>query len=105
MDSRTPLKTYGMGKVIEIGELIDNNSSKCLSVKIEFHRRRNSGDSLVIESDNIWVKIFDTGADVFKDKARVGDNVFIDGECRIKRGLFEVKVNKFEIYNENTSSK
>ena len=105
MNCSTPLKCIGMGKVVDKGELMETNGVKCISAKIEFQRRRNNGKEVISEIDNIWIKIFDSGADVFNDKANIDDMVFIDAECRIKRGLFEIKVNKFEVYNnENTCS-
>jgi hypothetical protein len=47
------------------------------------------------------VQIWDTGADVFKDRAKVGDAMNFTGELRNKKGVVTLKINKFEIYGQD----
>ena len=101
----TPLIVNGVGRIVEIGDLNkigENGNISSINVKIESERRRMSGQNVIIEHDHFWVQIWDTGADVFKDKARVGDAMNFVGELRSKKGTITLKINKFEIY-ENPS--
>jgi len=94
----TPFVVNGVGRILEIGDLNTVSDVHTISVKIESERRRMSGPNQIIETDNFYVQIWDTGADVFKDRARVGDAVNFVGELRNKKGMVTLKINKFEIY-------
>jgi hypothetical protein len=98
----TPFLVSGVGRIIDIGDLNKVGDVNTISVKIESERRRMSGQNQLVEVDHFYVQIWDTGADVFKDRAKVGDAMNFVGELRNKKGVVTLKINKFEIY-ENTS--
>ena len=101
MGLATALTFVGVGRILEIGELTEVNGTNTISAKIECERRRSSGSENIITTDVFWIRIWDTGANVFRDKANVGDSVSLTGELRNQRGMFDLKVNKFEIYGAN----
>lgn len=100
MGLATTLTFVGVGRILEIGDLSEVNNTKTISVKIECERRRSVGHESIVSTDIFWIRIWDTGADVFKDKAKVGNSVSLVGEIRNQRGMFDLKVNKFEIYED-----
>ena len=96
----TPFIVSGVGRILEIGDLnVVNNNVSTISVKLESERRRMSGPNQIIEHDNFYVQIWDTGTDVLKDTAKVGNAMNFVGELRNKKGMITLKVNKFEIYS------
>jgi hypothetical protein len=97
----TPFVVVGVGRIIEIGELNKVGEVNTISVKIESERRRMSGANQIIEHDSFFVQIWDTGADVFKDRAKVGYAMNFTGELRNKKGVVTLKINKFEIYGQD----
>jgi len=99
----TPFVVSGVGRIVEIGDMSKVGEVNYISVKIESERRRMSGQNQLIEIDHFYVQIWDTGADVFRDRAKIGDAMNFVGELRNKKGMITLKINKFEIY-ENTSS-
>ena len=99
----TPFVVTGVGRIIEIGEYQKIGDVNHVSVKIESERRRMSGQNQLVEIDVFYVQIWDTGADVFRDRAKIGDAMNFVGELRNKKGMITLKINKFEIY-ENTCS-
>jgi single-stranded DNA-binding protein len=98
MGLATALTFVGVGRILEIGDLSEVNNTKTVSVKIECETRRSSGGENIVSPHVFWIRIWDTGANVFKDKAKPGDSVSLVGEIRNQRGMFDLKVNKFEIY-------
>lgn len=103
----TPFTVIGVGRIVEIGDLNkigENGNISSICVKVESERRRMSNGQQIVEHDHFWVQIWDTGADVFSDKAKIGDAMSFVGELRSKKGVITLKINKFEIY-ENTCSK
>ena len=99
MGLATALTFIGVGRILEVGELTKVNDVSTISAKLECERRRSSNNENIITTDVFWVRIWDTGANVFRDKAKVGDSVSLTGELRNQRGMLELKVNKFEIYS------
>lgn len=95
----TPFIVSGVGRILEIGDLNNVGAVNTISVKLESERRRMSGPNQIIEHDNFYVQIWDTGANVFKDRAKVGDAMNFVGELRNKKGMVTLKINKFEIYS------
>lgn len=95
----TPFIVSGVGRILEIGDLNNVGAVNTISVKLESERRRMSGANQIIEHDNFYVQIWDTGANVFKDRAKVGDAMNFVGELRNKKGMVTLKINKFEIYS------
>lgn len=94
----TPFVVNGVGRIVEIGDLATVGSVHTISVKLESERRRMSGSNQIIETDFFYVQLWDTGADVFKDRAQIGDAMNFVGELRNKKGILTLKINKFEIY-------
>ena len=97
----TPFIVNGVGRIIEIGDLNKVGEVNTISVKIESERRRMSGVNQIVETDHFYVQIWDTGANVFNDRAKVGDAMNFVGELRNKKGMVTLKINKFEIYKAN----
>lgn len=94
----TPFVVNGVGRILEIGDLNTVGSVHTISVKLESERRRMSGGNQIIETDFFYVQLWDTGADVLKDRAKVGSAMNFVGELRNKKGMITLKINKFEIY-------
>lgn len=99
MGLATALTFVGVGRILEIGDLSEVNNTNTISAKIECETRRSSGGENIVSPHVFWIRIWDTGANVFKDKAKPGDSVSLVGEIRNQRGMFDLKVNKFEIYS------
>lgn len=95
----TPFVVNGVGRILEIGDLNTVGNVHNISVKIESEHRRMSGSNQLIETHPFYVQIWDTGADVFKDRAKVGSAMNFVGELRNKKGMITLKINKFEIYD------
>lgn len=94
----TPFVVNGVGRILSIGDLNKIGEVSTISVKIESERRRMSGQTQIIETDHFYVQIWDSGANVFNDRAQVGDSMNFVGELRNKKGMITLKINKFEIY-------
>lgn len=94
----TPFIVNGVGRILSIGDLNKVGDVNTISVKVESERRRMSGQTQIIETDHFYVQIWDTGANVFKDRAAIGDSMNFVGELRNKKGMITLKINKFEIY-------
>lgn len=95
----TPFIVTGVGRIIDIGDLNTvGDGVHTISVKLESERRRMSGSNQIIETDFFYVQLWDTGADVFKDRAKIGDAMNFVGELRNRKGVLTLKINKFEIY-------
>ena len=94
----TPFVVNGVGRILSIGDLNKIGEVSTISVKIESERRRMSGQTQIIETDHFYVQIWDSGANLFNDRAQVGDSMNFVGELRNKKGMITLKINKFEIY-------
>jgi single-stranded DNA-binding protein len=95
----TPFIVNGVGRIVEIGDLNKVGDVHTISVKLESERRRMSGSNQIIETDFFYVQLWDTGADVLKDRAKIGSAMNFVGELRNKKGVISLKINKFEIYH------
>lgn len=95
----TPFIVNGVGRILSIGDLNKVGDVNTISVKVESERRRMSGQTQIIETDHFYVQLWDTGADVLKDRAKVGSAMNFIGELRNKKGMITLKINKFEIYD------
>lgn len=99
----TPFNVIGVGRILEIGDLNKVGTVSSICVKLESERRRMSGANQLVEFDHFYVQIWDSGADVFNDRAKVGDAIAFTGELRNKKGAITLKINKFEIYEDEKS--
>ena len=96
----TPFNISGVGRIIDIGDMNDVGNTNTVNAKLESERRRMRGTEQIIETDHFYVQFWDSGANVFKDGAKVGDSIHFTGELRNKKGMISLKINKFEIYGQ-----
>jgi hypothetical protein len=102
-DFRTKLTCSGTGRIVEKFDLVENGSSKSITINVSFARRRNESGSSnpICEEDVFPIKFWATGAEIINDTAVVDDYIHLELEVRGFGNKMQLKAKHFDLLKGN----